>query len=139
MSLRKTVSSTSLANGLDMIPLTQLYKVGFVDTVFMNDTKYANEEAFLSMDNLLETLKQWVPLSSSRSTRADHCGMLWLTFAEGRGFVGIPKNERERLDGPPYEINPLHRPGTHEAYMLSGFHQLHCLVCNTHVDLHVPF
>ena len=122
-----------------MIVLTQFYQVGFVDAVFMNDTKYANEEAFLSIDNLLETLKQWAPLSSSKSTRIDRCAMLWLSFAEGRGFVGIPKDERERLDGPPYEINPLHRPGTHEAYMLSGFHQLHCLVCNTHVDLHVPF
>jgi hypothetical protein len=117
-----------------MTPLTQPYEVGFVNTVFLNNTKYANKEAFLSMDNLLETLKQWVPLSSSKSTRTDHFALLWLIFAEGRGYVGIPNDERERLDGPPYGINPLHRPGTHEAYMLSGFHQLHCLVCNTLID-----
>ena len=120
-----------------MTPLTLLCEVGFVHHVFMNDTKYANGEAFLSMDNLLETLKQWVPLSSSTSTGTDHCALLWLTFAEGRGYVGIPTDERDRLDGPPYDINPLHRPGTHEAYMLSGFHQLHCLVCNTLIDLRV--
>jgi hypothetical protein len=139
MNLCKTVSSNGVAAALNMTPLTQLDEVGFVDTVFMNDSKYANEEAFLSMDSLLEALKQWVPLSSSRSTRTDHCALLWLTFAEGRGYVCIPEDERKRLDGPPYDINPLHRRRTHEAYMLSGFHQLHCLVCNTLTDLHGSF
>ena len=131
------MSSNELADALSMTPLTLLYEVGFVHKLFMNDSKYANGEAFLSMDNLLETLKQWVPLSSSTSTRTDHYALLWLIFAEGRGYVGIPKDERGRLDGPPYDINPLHRPGTHEAYMLSGFHQLHCLVRHTLIDLRV--
>lgn len=32
------------------------------------------------------------------------------------------------MEGPPYLMNPMHRPGLSETYMLSGLHQLHCLV-----------
>ncbi|KAK3072014.1 hypothetical protein LTR53_007602 [Teratosphaeriaceae sp. CCFEE 6253] len=83
---------------------------GFVDTVFMNDTKYANEAAFADLDALIKTLKEWLPLSS-----------------KGRGYVRIPEAERAPLDGPPYLLNPLYRPVPQETYMLSGLHQLHCL------------
>ena len=42
------------------------------------------------------------------------------------------------MDGPPYLLNPLHRPIMKEAYMLSGLHQLHCLVCRL-LDSRSPF
>ncbi|KAK5172793.1 uncharacterized protein LTR77_002913 [Saxophila tyrrhenica] len=84
--------------------------LGYSDKVFMNESKYANEGAFLSEDKLKETLASWVPLSS-----------------KGRGYVEIPKDERDTLDGPPYLMNPLMRPNKKEIYMVSGFHQLHCL------------
>lgn len=35
----------------------------------MNESKYANEGAFLSEDKLAETLRYWVPLSSSKSMK----------------------------------------------------------------------
>lgn len=31
------------------------------------------------------------------------------------------------MDGPPYLLNPLLRPNKKELYIISGFHQLHCL------------
>lgn len=40
----------------------------------------------------------------------------------------IPEEESGTLDGPPYFLNPLHRPFAQETYMVSGLHQLHCLV-----------
>ncbi|KAK5108829.1 hypothetical protein LTR62_007803 [Meristemomyces frigidus] len=84
--------------------------LGYVDTVFMNDTRFANEAALANSTALRETLEQWVTLSS-----------------KGRGYVRIPEDEREGMDGPPYLLNPLHRPVQSEAYMVSGLHQLHCL------------
>lgn len=51
-----------------------------------------------------------------------------LTYAEGRGYVKVLEEERPGLDGPPYDIDPLLKHHTREAYMVSGFHQLHCLV-----------
>jgi hypothetical protein len=47
---------------------------------------------------------------------------------EGRGFVAVPDDERKGVDAPPYLLNPLHRPILKETYMISGMHQLHCLV-----------
>jgi hypothetical protein len=44
-----------------------LYEVGYTYKVFMNDTTYANEEAFLNETKLLETLRNWIPMSSSES------------------------------------------------------------------------
>lgn len=38
--------------------------VGVVDTVFMNDSRFANDEAFVSQEKLDETLRMWVGLSS---------------------------------------------------------------------------
>ena len=43
------------------------FAVGYVEKVFMNDTRYANEDAFMSEENLEKTLKEWLPLSSSQS------------------------------------------------------------------------
>lgn len=83
---------------------------GYMDRTFMNDTKYANEEALADPQRLQETLANWLPLSS-----------------KGRGYVKIPREERATLDSPPYVLNPLHRPRKAETYMVSGFHQLHCL------------
>ncbi|KAK1072016.1 hypothetical protein LTR12_003420 [Friedmanniomyces endolithicus] len=83
---------------------------GFVDSVFMNESKYANEAAFADPKELTKALAEWLPLSS-----------------KGRGYVRIPEDERATLDGPPYLLNPLHRPHMQETYMVSGLHQLHCL------------
>ena len=114
-------SLQSSANGL---------AVGFVNKVFMNDTRFANEDALADPEKLRETLKEWLPMSSSM------CLVVWrlgqrLTETEGRGYVRVPVEEREGMDGPPYLLNPLMRPGKKEAYMLSGMHQLHCLVSRT--------
>ncbi|KAK5732120.1 hypothetical protein LTR17_010828 [Elasticomyces elasticus] len=83
---------------------------GFVDKLFMNESKYANEAAFADPEQLHKTLAEWLPLSS-----------------KGRGFVRIPEDQRARLDSPPYLLNPIHRPRAEETYMVSGLHQLHCL------------
>ena len=52
--------------------------VGFVDKVFMNDSQYANEEAFLSAGALVETLMNWLPLSSSKNPVDEH--IHWIHF-----------------------------------------------------------
>jgi len=83
---------------------------GFLDKVFMNDSKFANEEALADPEKLRATLKQWLPLSS-----------------KGRGYVRVTPQEQEDMDGPPYLLNPLLRPVKKEAYMVSSMHQLHCL------------
>ena len=45
---------------------TDVSKVGYVDKVFMNDTRFANEDAFMTKEALYDTLREWVALSSSR-------------------------------------------------------------------------
>lgn len=95
----------------------------------MNESRYANEEAFLSEEKLAETMANWVELSSSIARLPAISSRLTANAnAEGRGYVNIPENERATLEGPPYFTNPLLRPNKEEIYMVSGFHQLHCLV-----------
>lgn len=50
---------------LDAVRRTDLVAVGFVNRVFMNDTTFANEDALADPEKLRETLKEWLPMSSS--------------------------------------------------------------------------
>ncbi|OBT64717.1 hypothetical protein VE03_05897 [Pseudogymnoascus sp. 23342-1-I1] len=69
---------------------------------YLHDGMFANETA------ALETLHNWIELS-----------------ADGRGYVKIEDAEKYGLVKA-YELN-INRTHTEPAYMLSVFHQLHCL------------
>ncbi|KAL5121553.1 hypothetical protein ACEQ8H_000625 [Pleosporales sp. CAS-2024a] len=76
---------------------------------FHNDPKYTREDMFLNESTTLRTLHNWIPLSS-----------------ESRGYVVIPD-----LDGlydlPEPHIIALDRHNDGPGFMMSVFHQLHCL------------
>ncbi|KAH7412050.1 hypothetical protein DE146DRAFT_642107 [Phaeosphaeria sp. MPI-PUGE-AT-0046c] len=76
---------------------------------FHNDPKYTREDMFLNESTTLRTLHNWIPLSS-----------------ESRGYVVIPD-----LDGP-YDLPEpdqiaIDRHNDGPGFMMSVFHQLHCL------------
>ena len=58
----------------------------------------------------LHTLHGWIPLSS-----------------EARGYISVPDYEAYHHLPTPFELN-LNRTADGPGYMISMFHQLHCLV-----------
>jgi hypothetical protein len=49
----------------------------------------------------------------------------------------VPPNEASAYDAPPYDVNPLMKHTTKKAYMISSFHQLHCLstIMNSYANI----
>jgi len=76
---------------------------------FAEDHKYLNEDMFNSTEETLLTLHSWIPLSSA-----------------GRGYVQIDDAAAFGL-GEPYMIENSHKGKLEPVYMVSSFHQLHCL------------
>jgi len=106
------VLSTSLSppeitdsSSLRRTPIPQLPRKLYT---FKGDERYLNEGMFDSEEETLQTLHQWIPLSS-----------------DARGYVHFPNPESYDLSEP-YTVSLNH---THDGpgYMLSAFHQLHCL------------
>jgi hypothetical protein len=98
---------------------------------FVENTKYLHEDMFASREETLHTLHNWIELSSGeRKSVIEHMRVGLLTRGtDGRGFVQIKDSETFNI-GEPYKING--NMGTDEpVYMMSVFHQLHCLVRTT--------
>ncbi|TAQ83336.1 hypothetical protein B7494_g8340 [Chlorociboria aeruginascens] len=76
---------------------------------FLPNSTYLHENMFSSRLETLHTLHNWIPLSS-----------------DGRGMVQIADMDKFDL-GEPYGIN-MNDTYTAPVYMMSVFHQLHCLV-----------
>ncbi|KAL1583315.1 hypothetical protein WHR41_08062 [Cladosporium halotolerans] len=75
---------------------------------FTGDERYLNEEMFNSEAETLHTLHNWIPLSS-----------------DARGYVHFNNYESYDLSDP-YTVS-INRTHDGPGYMLSAFHQLHCL------------
>ncbi|KAI0541842.1 hypothetical protein GGR58DRAFT_389050 [Xylaria digitata] len=76
---------------------------------FLPDPNYAREDMLFSEEETLNTLHNWLPLSS-----------------EARGYVQIPNHASYDTLADPY-IVAVDRTNDGPAYMMSVFHQLHCL------------
>ncbi|KAK4124114.1 hypothetical protein N657DRAFT_644309 [Parathielavia appendiculata] len=75
---------------------------------FRDNPKYLREDMWFNESLTLRTLHNWIELSS-----------------DSRGYVVVP--DRSRYDLPePYEV-PIDRHHDGEGYMMTVFHQLHCL------------
>ncbi|RKU49524.1 hypothetical protein DL546_008893 [Coniochaeta pulveracea] len=77
---------------------------------FKEDTRYLNEDMFASREATIHTLHNWVELS-----------------ARARGYVQIPNRASYNDLVEPYTV-PVNLTHDGPAYMMSVFHQLHCLV-----------
>jgi len=75
---------------------------------FNPDPHFVNEDMFQSNITTLKTLHEWIPLS-----------------AKARGYVRIL--DREKYDLPEPYITAISRDEMGPTYMVSVFHQLHCL------------
>ena len=87
-----------------------------------------NEDMFNSEEETLHTLHQWIPLSSGVFLNEYHSQLAFANIAtkkDARGYVHFPNPESYDLSDP-YTVSLNH---THygPGYMLSAFHQLHCL------------
>ncbi|ORY17589.1 hypothetical protein BCR34DRAFT_22113 [Clohesyomyces aquaticus] len=75
---------------------------------FVNDPKYTHEDMFFNETTTLHTLHSWIPLST-----------------KSRGYVVINNHQNYELPEP-YQIQ-IDRHTEGPGYMMSSFHQLHCL------------
>ncbi|KAI3329580.1 hypothetical protein F4824DRAFT_506026 [Ustulina deusta] len=76
---------------------------------FLPDPNYVRDDMLFDEQETLNTLHNWLPLSS-----------------EARGYVQIPNHASYEILGDPY-IVAVNRTSDGPAYMVSVFHQLHCL------------
>jgi len=76
---------------------------------FVANDRYLHEDMFWDNHTTLTTLHNWIELS-----------------AAGRGYIQVPDRELYDL-GEPYTV-PIDRRTDGPAYMMTVFHQLHCLV-----------
>ncbi|KAF3055634.1 hypothetical protein GL218_06938 [Daldinia childiae] len=76
---------------------------------FLPDAKYVRDDMLFDEHDTLHTLHNWIPLS-----------------ADARGYVQIPDYEAYDILGKPHTV-AINRTSDGPAYMMSVFHQLHCL------------
>ncbi|OTB03150.1 hypothetical protein M426DRAFT_321953 [Hypoxylon sp. CI-4A] len=76
---------------------------------FLPDPNYVRDDMLFDEHDTLHTLHNWIPLS-----------------ADARGYVQIPDYESYEILGKPHTV-AINRTADGPAYMMSVFHQLHCL------------
>ncbi|KAI1174109.1 hypothetical protein F4777DRAFT_409996 [Nemania sp. FL0916] len=76
---------------------------------FLPDPNFVRDDMLFTEQDTLNTLHNWLPLSS-----------------EARGYVQIPDHASYDTLGKPYTV-AIDRMNDGPAYMMSVFHQLHCL------------
>ncbi|KAI1739884.1 hypothetical protein F4680DRAFT_420416 [Xylaria scruposa] len=76
---------------------------------FLPDSNYVRDDMLFDEQDTLNTLHSWLPLSS-----------------EARGYIQVPNHASYSSLGDPY-IVAIDRTSDGPAYMMSVFHQLHCL------------
>ncbi|EEA19804.1 hypothetical protein TMatcc_009947 [Talaromyces marneffei ATCC 18224] len=102
LSIRSIYDKDKDMNGRSPVPIFPLKTY-----TFNENSKYMNESIFSSSDATLKTLHNWIELS-----------------AVGRGYVQIEQDDAIGLSEP-YSIEAHWT--TEPVYMMSVFHQLHCL------------
>ncbi|TGJ79749.1 hypothetical protein E0Z10_g9018 [Xylaria hypoxylon] len=76
---------------------------------FLPDPNYAHDNMLFDEQETLNTLHNWLPLSS-----------------EARGYIQVPNHASYDILADPYTV-AVDRMSDGPAYMMSVFHQLHCL------------
>ncbi|KAI0543517.1 hypothetical protein F4679DRAFT_568437 [Xylaria curta] len=76
---------------------------------FLPDSNYVRDDMLFDEQDTLNTLHSWLPLSS-----------------EARGYIQVPNHASYSSLGDPYTV-AIDRTSDGPAYMMSVFHQLHCL------------
>ncbi|KUJ06496.1 uncharacterized protein LY89DRAFT_769397 [Mollisia scopiformis] len=76
---------------------------------FLQNPRYLHEDMFSSRKETLHTLHNWIELSS-----------------DGRGYVQVDNSTSFKL-GEPYTMHGTHTDKKEPVYMMSVFHQLHCV------------
>ncbi|KAI0455222.1 hypothetical protein F5B21DRAFT_472403 [Xylaria acuta] len=76
---------------------------------FLPDSNYVRDDMLFAEQDTLNTLHNWLPLSS-----------------EARGYIRVPDYASYNALGDPYTV-AIDRTSDGPAYMMSVFHQLHCL------------
>ncbi|KAI0399175.1 hypothetical protein F4802DRAFT_590783 [Xylaria palmicola] len=76
---------------------------------FMPDPKFVRDDMLFTQEDTLSTLHNWLPLST-----------------DARGYVQVPDYASYDILGKPYTV-AIDRQNEGPAYMMSVFHQLHCL------------
>ncbi|KAI0468293.1 hypothetical protein F4859DRAFT_517172 [Xylaria cf. heliscus] len=76
---------------------------------FLPDSNYVRDDMLFDEQDTLNTLHNWLPLSS-----------------EARGYIQVPDYASYNTLGDPYTV-AIDRTSDGPAYMMSVFHQLHCL------------
>lgn len=99
--------------GRDTIRRTPVPKLPRKIYTFKDDPKYVNGDMWFDESTTLKTLHNWIPLSS-----------------KARGYIVVKDSENYDLPKP-YKVNvPVpgnDRSGEGPGYMMTVFHQLHCL------------
>lgn len=97
---------------------------------FVENPKYLHENMFDGEKETLHTLHNWIELSAGTSTLLGRERKSLLTGSvsiDARGYIQVADRESFNL-GEPY-TTAINRTHDGPAYMMSVFHQLHCLVC----------
>ncbi|KAI1106627.1 hypothetical protein F4804DRAFT_299994 [Jackrogersella minutella] len=76
---------------------------------FLPDPQYVREDMLFDEHRTLEALHNWIPLS-----------------ADARGYIHLPSHGSYAWLGQPFTV-AVNRTSDGPAYMMSVFHQLHCL------------
>ncbi|KAI0384611.1 hypothetical protein F5Y04DRAFT_217291 [Hypomontagnella monticulosa] len=76
---------------------------------FLPDPNYVRDDMLFDEHDTLHSLHNWIPLS-----------------ADGRGYVQITDSNSYEILSKPFMVN-INRTSDGPAYMMSVFHQLHCL------------
>ncbi|KAH8819915.1 hypothetical protein F5884DRAFT_849203 [Xylogone sp. PMI_703] len=106
------VASKSPARGPDhktTIP-TPVPEFSMQTTVFMNDFTFSEEHMFTNATLLKQILANWISMAP----------------AYGRGMVTISEPEKYII-GRPYNVEMPDSEASSSSYMITVFHQLHCL------------
>jgi len=102
--------------------------VGQKTYTFAPNLTLANEDMFATEESLFHTMHNWIDLSACKYWIDVYPLGQWLIYQppDGRGYVIIDHPERYDLPKP-YMVR-VNRTSDGPAYMMTVFHQLHCLV-----------
>ncbi|KAI0021949.1 hypothetical protein F4780DRAFT_778221 [Xylariomycetidae sp. FL0641] len=98
-----------LSNALENVDESPVPRFPRKTYKFLPDPQFVRDDMFFDEHDTMHTLHNWIPLS-----------------ADGRGYVQIPDHEAYEQLGEPYTVT-VNRTSDGPAYMMSVFHQLHCL------------
>ncbi|KAJ2974669.1 hypothetical protein NUW58_g8581 [Xylaria curta] len=109
MAIAIIVLSTCILREQVQVERTPVPKFPRKTYKFLPDSHFVRDDMLFNQTDTLNTLHNWLPLSS-----------------EARGYVQISNHASYGILGSPYTV-AIDRTTDGPAYMMSVFHQLHCL------------